>query len=74
MAAFHAARVSPGDGRDGPTPAPRQLRQHQHAPDADTAVSAHTQFWFLVLALLHDPTGDSSACPLKCVHYGRIHQ
>lgn len=73
MAALHAARVPPGDGRDGPAPARRQLRQHQHAPDADTAVSAHTLFWVLMLTLLHDPTGDSSACPQKCVHCGRIH-
>lgn len=43
MAPVYTARVSPCDWGNHPSPAHRQLRQHQHAADADTAVSIHVE-------------------------------
>lgn len=43
MAPVYTPRVPPRDWGNHTSPAHRQLRQHQHAPDADTTVSIHVE-------------------------------
>lgn len=40
MASVHLACLQPGQWRDGAAYPPRQLRDNQHAPHADTDVSS----------------------------------
>lgn len=40
LAALYAACLQPSQRRGGSTHPPRQLRDHQHAADADTGVSS----------------------------------